>query len=146
MPERYEVGAILSVQQHGYALLLMKTSLILLFLIISFLTASGSKNSAMWTIKQIGTNSKYYPKGFIEPAKWMKRRYHIKDRMIPIFSYCDLFLSPVFLLLGPINIVCSLIFASVPDIAGVLLVGPIGLALFDACAATIGYLLFRRKE
>ncbi len=112
-------------------------------MIISIMSAMGSKNSALWMIKKIGTNSKYYPKGFVEPAKWMKSRYHISDGMIPIFTYYSLILSAFFLLLGPINIVCFLLFRAVPNIVGILIMVHISLSVVEACVSSIGYLLYK---
>ena len=68
--------------------------------VFSFLNC---RNSAVGMIKEIGTNSCYYPKHFIILKSRMKKLFKIKDRVIPRYLYFELLLSLFFLLLGPVN-------------------------------------------
>ena len=116
------------------------------FLFLSLMSSAGSKKTALIMIKRIGSNSKYYPDGFWKPARWMKKRYKFQERMIPWFSYCELLASNLFLALGPINIILSLIFSESTRITGILIMIQVSLALIVCVISTVCYVLFKNQS
>ena len=56
-------------------------------------------------IKEIGTVSRYFPKHYMAPPKWMRRFFQIRHRVIPRYLYFRFLLSLFYLILGPLNTV-----------------------------------------
>ena len=93
---------------------------VFMFLGISILSSLNCKNSAIGMIERIGINSRHYPKGYANPAKWIRSLFKIKQRVIPRFLYFQLILSLVFALMGPINLIICIAVDCSPDIVGIL--------------------------
>lgn len=89
-----------------------------IFLGISFLSFFTFRNSTVGMIERTGTNTRYYPKHYIVPQRWVKKLFGIKDRVIPKYLYRELFLSIFFAILGPINIAIYVCAGSNKDIGG----------------------------
>lgn len=83
---------------------------IFLFPIMSIAICVFFRNLAVGTIEETGTNSRLYPKHFIEPKRWIKKLFNIKDRVIPKYLYFELYLSLFFLILAPVSIAICIIF------------------------------------
>ena len=86
-------------------------------------------------IERIGTNSQHYPKGYTNPAKWVRALFKIKQRVIPRYLYFELILSLVFALLGPINLIICVAVDCAPDIGGILI-------MIHSCMVIINMIYF----
>ena len=78
---------------------------IVVFLGIAFLSGMACRNSAIEMIKEIGTVSRYFPKHYMAPPKWMRRFFQIRQRVIPRYLCFELLLSLFYLTLGLLNII-----------------------------------------
>ena len=121
----------------------MKDRFFVNYLIISFMMFYYSRRGAMMMINEIGTNSKRYPKGFKPPAKWMKKHYKIKDRMIPRYAYYELLFSIFFLFLGPTNSIISWLFKQ-SIIDGVLSITQFSLGTLNLIMSEIFYSYYKK--
>lgn len=81
--------------------------LIFFYLGATVLSCVSCRNSTVGMIKEIGINprSRYYPKHYITPKRWMRNIFHIKQRVIPRYLYFELLVSLFFLILGLLNTV-----------------------------------------
>ena len=104
---------------------------VFMFLGISILSSMNCKNSATGMIERIGTNSRHYPKGYTNPAKWVRVLFKIKQRVIPRYLYFELILSLVFALIGPINLIICVAVNCAKDVVGVLVMLHICLVIIN---------------
>jgi hypothetical protein len=106
---------------------------VFMFLGISILSSLNCKNSAIGMIKRIGINlnSRHYPRGYTNPAKWVRALFKIKQRVIPRYLYFQLILSLIFALMGPINLIICITTGCDPDIVGILVMLHCCLVLID---------------
>lgn len=110
--------------------------------VLSFLTF---KNLAVGQIEEIGISSRYYPKHYITPKRWMRNIFHIKEHKIPRFLNFELLLSLFFLTLGPLDIV---IYAAVDGdkfISGMLVMFHMCLIIINSIFLAVMTLLYKRK-
>ena len=117
---------------------------VFMFLGISILSSMNCKNSAMGMIEKIGINSRHYPKGYTNPAKWVRVLFKIKQHVIPRYLYIELILSLVFALIGPINLIICVAVDCAPDIVGILVMLHICLVVINMIYFSI--LSFRLKR
>ena len=108
---------------------------VFMFLGISILSCLNCKNSAIGMIERLGINSRIYPKGYINPAKWVRQLFKLKQSVIPRYLYFELILSLVFALIGPINLIISVAVDCDPDIVGMLV-------MFHICLVIINMIYF----
>lgn len=87
----------------------MDFSLIFMFIGIAILSSLSCKNWTVEMIEKIGTDSRYYPKHYVALSKRMKKIIRVRQQMIPRYLYFELLLSFFFLILGPTNIVISIV-------------------------------------
>ena len=113
----------------------MAFELIFFYLGATVLSCMDCRNSAVGMIKEIGINSRYYPKHYIIPKRWMKNLFHIKHRVIPRYLYFELLVSLFFLSLGLINIVISIVVGSDKSITGILV-------MFHGCLIIVNLIFF----
>lgn len=104
---------------------------ILIFLGIAVLSCLNCRNSTVGMIKEIGINSRYYPKHYVIPKRWMKNLFQIKQRAIPRFFYFELLLSLFFLILGLLNIIICIAVDCDKSIAGILIMVHICLVIVN---------------
>lgn len=78
---------------------------LLVFLGVSGLSFFHCRNLTVGMIKTIGINSRYYPKKYIVPKKWMKKLFKIEQKMIPRCFYCEFFIAIILAIIEPINLV-----------------------------------------
>lgn len=102
-----------------------------LFLGFSFLFSLTCKTSALIMINKFKRNPLDSPKGYTVPARWVKKLFDIKPRMIPNYFYFELILSLVFAFLGPINLIICAIVNGSPTVVGVLIWIQVGLFSLD---------------
>ena len=117
---------------------------VFMFLGISILSSLNCKNSAIGMIEKIGINSRHYPKGYTNPAKWVRALFKIKQRVIPRYLYFELILSLIFALIGPINLIICVAVDCAPDIVGILVMLHICLVIINMIYFSI--LSFRLKR
>ena len=110
--------------------------------VLSFLTF---KNLAVGQIEEIGISSRYYPKHYITPKRWIRNIFHIKKQKIPRFLNFELLLSFFFLALGPLNIVIYTAVDGDKFIGGMLVMFHSCLALINMIFIAIMTLLYKRK-
>ena len=62
--------------------------MIFFYLGAAVLSCVSCRNSTVGMIKEIGINprSRYYPKHYITPKRWMRNIFHIKQRVIPRYE------------------------------------------------------------
>ena len=116
-----------------------------MFLGISILSSMNCKNSALGMIERIGTNTKHYPKGYIAPAKWVRRLFKVKQLFIPRYLYFELILSLFFAGLGPVNLMICILVDCAPDIVGILVMLHICLVIFNMIFFSISSSLLKKR-
>ena len=91
-----------------------------LYLCLSIMSSRNCIKTALILITEIGTVSRYYPKWYVAPARWVKKLFKIKRRLIPRFIYVELFLPLFYAALCPINTLICAISGFDPIVTGVL--------------------------
>ena len=117
---------------------------VFMFLGISILSSLNCRNSAIGMIERIGTNSRHYPKGYTNPAKWVRTLFKIKQRVIPRYLYFELIVSLIFALIGPINLIICVAVDCDPNVVGILVMIHICLVVINMIYFLI--LSFRLKR
>lgn len=119
---------------------------VFVFFGMSFLFSLGCKNSATAMIKEIG----FYPwsnsKRYIAPARWVRKLFKIRERVIPKFCYYELFLALFFAALCPINLIISAIADFNPVVVYILIVFQSCLIIVDAIVSAIMCLLLKKRK
>ena len=103
------------------------------------------KIAAMKLIEEIGISSRYYPKHYVAPKRWIRNIFRIKEHKIPRFLNYELLLSLFFLTLGPLDIV---IYAAVDGdkfISGMLVMFHMCLIIINSIFLAVMTLLYKRK-
>lgn len=125
--------------------MIMVFDYIFVFLGIAVLSCMSCRNSTVGMIKEIGTNSRYYPKHYIIPKRWMKNLFHIKQCVIPRYLYFELLLSLFFLFLGLLNIVICIAVDCDMSIVGILIMFHICLIIGNMIFFSSMSLLFKKR-
>ena len=115
------------------------------FLFLAFFTSNRCTVGTISMIKEVGLDSPRYPDGYIRPAKWMKKLYRIKSRVIPKFLYVEFFFPVIFAICFPINCIVYYIWSYIPGMPRFLFMVQIGLGVLHVIINTIGYYIYRRK-
>lgn len=118
---------------------------VFMFLGISILSSLNCKNSAMGMIERIGINSRYYPKHYIIPKRWIRNFFQIKPRVIPRYLYFELLVSIFFLILGLLNLVIFIAVGCDKSITGILIMFHICLIIINMIFFSIMSWLFKKK-
>ena len=63
------------------------------FIFVSLVLSWKIKRETMLHIKTIRTYSSRFPQWYVAPAKWIRKLFQIKDRVIPRYFYFRLFFS-----------------------------------------------------
>ena len=116
-----------------------------MYLGFSILSSWECRKTALRLITEIGTVSRYYPKRYIASARWVKRLFKIKRRLIPRFIYFELFLSLFFAALCPINTLICAISGFDPIVTVVLAMIHMALIIFDTVYMVIMSHVMKRK-
>lgn len=111
--------------------------------VLSFLTF---KNLAVGQIEEIGISSRYYPKHYIKPKRWIRNIFHIKKHKIPRYLYFELLLSLFFLALGPLNIVICVAVDGDKFISGMLVMFHSCLIIVNVIFIAIMTLLYFKRK
>lgn len=108
---------------------------IYLYSALAFLSCVSFRNTTVALIEEIGISSRYYPKHYITPKRWIRNIFHIKKHKIPRYLYYELLLSLFFLMLGLFNIVVCIVTDGEAFITGVLV-------MVHFCLAGVFIILF----
>ena len=111
--------------------------------VLSFLTF---KNLAVGQIEEIGISSRYYPKHYIKPKRWIRNIFHIKKHKIPRYLYFELLLSLFFLALGPLNIVICVAVDGENFVSGMLVMFHSCLIIVNVIFIAIMTLLYFKRK
>lgn len=123
----------------------MAFKLIFFYLGVTVLSYMNCRNSTVGMIKEIGTSSRYYPKHYIIPKRWMKNLFQIKQHVIPRYLYFELLVSLSFLILGLLNIVIFIAVGCDKSITGILIMFHICLIIGNMIFFSIMSWLFKKK-
>ena len=117
------------------------------YLMFTVVIYRDCRNLALIRIKDIGIihRSRYYPKHYITPKRWMRKLFDIKQRIIPRFLYFELFVSLFYVILGPLNIVITIAVGVDTNIAGILFMSYLGLIMVNVICNCIISHRFKRK-
>ena len=120
---------------------------IFMYLSFMFLATRNFRSLTVEGIKEIGINhrSRYYPKHYITPKRWMRKLFDRKQRVIPRFVCFELFVFLFYVILGLINIVVTIAVGVDTNIAGILLLSYFGLAVVIIIFHFIMTHRFKRK-
>lgn len=117
---------------------------------VPFLFSLCCKNSATGMIKEIGFYPWSDPKRYIDPARWVRKLFRIRERVIPKFCYYELFLALFFAALGPINLIISAIANFDPVVVYVVvyisMVFQSCLIIVDTIVMAIMYFLLKKRR
>lgn len=119
---------------------------VFMFLGLSILSSLKCKNSAKGMIERIGIASRYYPKWYIVPARWVKTMFKLTQSSIPLYYYIELILSLFFAALGPVNLIICIIADFSDNIVGMLIIFHICLVIVDAIFFSIISLIMKRMK
>lgn len=98
---------------------------------ISLLSSLGCRNSAFEMMRTLGVDTQRYPKRYIKPARWVRKLFNIKQRVVPRYLYFQLFLSLFYAALFPINLIICIVVNRFPIVVGILIWFHVGLLLVD---------------
>jgi len=119
---------------------------LIVFLGISILSSASAKNSAIGMIEQLRTYLPCYPKGYVTPAKWVRRIFKIRQRMVPRYLYFELLLSLFYAILGPLNLLVCLFTNCNKKIVALLVIVHCSLIIVEAiCDFIIPFILKQKK-
>ena len=126
---------------------MVESEFIFFYLGVTVLSFFSCRNSTVGMIKEIGINSqsRYYPKHYIIPKRWMRKFFHINQRTIPRYLYFELLVSVFFLILGLFNTAIFIVVGCDKPIAGILFMFHICLIIINAIFFSITSLIFKRK-
>lgn len=124
----------------------MNTKIILMFLAISVLSFFNCKNSTIEMIKEIGINSRYYPKRYVVVHRGLRKTFRIKQSRIPRYLYFELIIAIVFAVLGLINSVIACFFHFDKKIVGILTMIHVCLIILNMLFFSVISLCFKKNE
>lgn len=123
----------------------MESELIFFYLGITVLSFMNCRNSTVGMIKEIGIDSRYYPKHYIIPKRWMRNFFHINQRTIPRYLYFELLVSLSFLILGLLNTAIFIAVDCDKPITGILFMSHICLIIINMIFFSIMSLIYKGK-
>ena len=124
----------------------MSLEVIYIYCIMAVSSFLAFKIAAMELMEEIGISSRYYPKHYVAPKRWIKNIFHIKKHKIPRFLNFELRLSLFFLALGPLNIVIYTAVDGDKFIGGMLVMFHSGLILINMIFIAIMTLLYFKRK
>lgn len=116
-----------------------------LFFSLSLLSSWSCRNSAFEMMRTLGVDTQRYPKRYIKPARWVRKLFNIKQRVVPRYLYFQLFLSLFYAALFPINLIICIVANCAPNVAGVLVMFHVGLILVNEVSFIIISFFMQRK-
>lgn len=120
--------------------------LIFFYLGATVLSCINCRNSTVGMVEEIGINSRYYPKHYIIPKRWVRKLFHIKQHSIPRYLYFELLVSLSFLILGLLNIVIFIAVGCDKSITGILIIFHICLIIINMIFFSIVSLIFKKER
>lgn len=116
-----------------------------LFFSLSLLSSLGCRNSAFEMMRTLGVDTQRYPKRYIKPARWVRKLFNIKQRVVPRYLYFQLFLSLFYAALFPINLIICIVVNRFPIVVGILIWFHVGLILVNEISFIIITFFMQRK-
>lgn len=117
---------------------------ILGFICLSFLFGVSWKNISIGTIDEIRTHSRYYPKAYMVTPRWVKKKFNVKQQLIPKYLYYFLISSRFFVISLPINSIVTVIVNGDEAVVGLLILIQLSLSLFNTVLYLIITPIFKR--
>lgn len=116
-----------------------------LFFSLSLLSSLSCRNSAFEMMRTLGVDTQRYPKRYIKPARWVRKLFNIKQRVVPRYLYFQLFLSLFYAALFPINLIICIVVNRFPIVVGILIWFHVGLILVNEVSFIIISFFMQRK-
>lgn len=117
----------------------------ILFFSLSLLSSWSCRNSAFEMMRTLGVDTQRYPKRYIKPARWVRKLFNIKQRVVPRYLYFQLFLSLFYAALFPINLIICIVVNRFPIVVGILIWFHVGLILVNEISFIIITFFMQRK-
>lgn len=117
----------------------------ILFFSLSLLSSWSCRNSAFEMMRTLGVDTQRYPKRYIKPARWVRKLFNIKQRVVPRYLYFQLFLSLFYAALFPINLIICIVVNRFPIVVGILIWFHVGLILVNEVSFIIISFFMQRK-
>ena len=118
---------------------------VFLFFALSFLSSITAKNSAIGMIKYVTNNPRYYPKHYVLPARWIRVKFKLKKQLIPKYIYFEIFLSIFYAILGPLNLIISILVNFSDIIVSHLVMFHICLGIMDTIIFSIFSFIYQKR-
>ncbi len=115
------------------------------FVAFTLLSFFNCRNSTIGMINEIGINARFYPKQYTTLPNSIRKFFNIKNKEIPKFLFCELIISILFAILGPIYIIVYLCCDGNNGVGGMLLLFHAGLILVNLVFFTILSTIFKHK-
>lgn len=119
--------------------------IILMLTSISIMSFFNCRNSTVGMISEIGLNYSYDPKRYVAPNKKLARLFKIKQRVLPKYLYCELYVAVVFAILGPLNSLIYICSDYNKTVFGILFMIHICLIIVNALFFIVFSIVFKRK-
>lgn len=112
---------------------------------MTILTHFTFRNSAIGLIKRISINTRYYPKRYVTPPKWMRKLFGVWQRVIPRFLFTELLFSLGIVLFGPIYtiVVC---WVKNKEVLGIVIGVHVCIIIMRTVFLAIMSTIYRRKK
>ena len=123
----------------------MDCGLILLIFTFTLLSFFNCKNSTIGMINEIGINNRFYPKKYTTLPSSMRSFFNIRNKTIPKFLFCELIISILFAILGPIYIIIYLYCNGNNSVGGCLLLFHAILIIINLVYFAIMSTIFKHK-
>ena len=123
----------------------MKILIVFMFIGISLLSFFNCRNSAIGMINQLGFVDRFYPKSYVKTSKILKRLFKIKQSQIPQYLCVELWMSLVFVSLGPVNSLLYFIFKGSNTFLKIAFMFHLCLIITNAFVFVVISLLFKRR-
>jgi hypothetical protein len=118
---------------------------VILFFILLIMTRAGLLQTARALEKEIGVKAKYYPRHYVVPCSYIRKRFHLGKKRLLWFSYLCYLLSEVSFILFAIELWASLTRTNGP-LVDVLFVIHIGLSVILSISAVIVCFFYRGDQ
>lgn len=122
----------------------MTFSHIMIFVTIAVLGRIQWGTLAVYTIDEIRTHSRYYPKAYMLTPRWVKKRCNVKQQLIPKYLYFEILLSRFYIVMCPINLIICIITKCDVNAVYILLMFQVCLTIMNLIFFVITTFIFKR--
>lgn len=110
----------------------------LCFFVLPLFIYFNFKSSVKSVINDVERNPKYFPKGYVETKRWMRKQFGLKQKIIPKYIYFSLYMANFYIILGPINLIVTFAVGWNKTVCGILV-------MFHICLAALNMIYFILK-